>query len=122
LLDANHQNLLAEECLVAGFTGSPANPIWLESETAIALLQKTEPVGDVAIAMKRLEVAELIGRIEELEDELRQIAERRSHTLSQSHRRVRALTKEGQVRVKPQLPMDILGILILQPGQPKVNR
>lgn len=111
----NHQSLLAEECLVAGFTGSPSNPIWLESETSIALLQKTEPVGDVAIAMKRLEVAELIGRIGELEDELRQIAERRSHTLSQSHRRVRAMTKEGQVRVKPQLPMDILGILILQP-------
>ena len=129
LLDASHQSLLAEECLVAGFTGSPANPIWLESETAIpsvssanALLQQAQPIGDVAIAMKRLEVAELIGRIGELEDELRQIAERRSHTLSQSHRRVRAMTKEGQVRVKPQLPMDILGILILQPGQPKVNR
>lgn len=122
LESSSHQSLLAEECFVAGFTGSPSNPIWLEPEKAIALLQQTEPVGDVAIAMKRLEVAELIGRIEELEDELRQIAERRSHTLSQSHRRVRAMTKEGQVRVKPQLPMDILGILILQPGQPKVNR
>ena len=118
----NHQSLLAEECLVAGFTGSPSNPIWLESETSIVLLQQAEPVGDVAIAIKRLEVAELIERIEELEDELRQIAERRSHSLSQSHRRVRAMTKEGQVRVKPQLPMDILGILILQPGQRKVNR
>jgi len=118
----NQQGLLAEECLVAGFTGSPSNPIWLETETSIALLQQAQPVGDVAIAIKRLEVAELIGRIGELEDELRQIAERRSHTLSQSHRRVRTMTKEGQVKVKPQLPMDILGVLILQPGQPKVSR
>lgn len=27
------------------------------------------------------------------------------------------MTKEGQVRVKPQTPMDILGVYILQPQQ-----
>jgi superfamily II DNA or RNA helicase len=112
-----HQSLLAEECFVAGFTGSPSDPLWLSVEEAMALLQATEPVGDIPLAMKRLEVAELLGRIGELEGELQQIAQRRSHVLSQSHRRVRAITQEGQVRVKPQLPMDILGILVLQPSR-----
>ncbi|AFY91226.1 helicase-related protein [Chroococcidiopsis thermalis] len=117
-----HQGLLAEECLIAGFTGSPANPLWLPNETARELLQQAEPVNDLPIGRKRLEIAQFLERIGELAEELRQIAERRSHALSQSHRRVRNITKEGQVRVKPQLPMDILGILILQPGQPKVSR
>jgi len=45
----------------------------------------------------------------ELEDELRLIA-------SQSHHRVRNITKEGQVKVKPQLLIDILGVYILQSG------
>ena len=55
----------------------------------------------------------------ELEPDLELFARERSHELSQSHRRVRAITKEGQSQVKPQLPMDILGIYILQPGQRK---
>jgi hypothetical protein len=106
---------LAEECFVAGFTGAPSNPLWLSAEEAMELLQQAEPVGDIPPAMKRLEVDELLGRIEELKEELRQIAEQRSHSLSQSHRRVRELTKEGRIQVKPQLPMDILGAYILQP-------
>jgi superfamily II DNA or RNA helicase len=110
-----HESLLAEECLVAGFTGSPANPLWLPDETARELLQQAEPVNDLPIGRKRLEITQFLERIGELEEELRQIAQGRSHALSQSHRRVRSITKEGQVRVKPQLPMDILGILILQP-------
>lgn len=115
------QNLLAEECLVAGFTGSPANPLWLPDEVARELLQQAEPVGDLPLGRKRLEIDKFLEQVGELDEELRSFAERRAHALSQSHRRVRAITKEGQVRVKPQLPMDILGILILQPGQRKVN-
>jgi len=117
-----HQTLLAEECLVAGFTRAPTNPLWLSDEAARDLLQQAEPVGDLPIGRKGLEIDQFLEQVGELEEELRSFAERRSHSLSQSHRRVRAITKEGQVRVQPQLPMDILGILILQPGQPKVNR
>lgn len=112
-----HQGLLVEECLVVGFTGSPTNPLWLPDQAARELLQQAEPVGDFPIGRKRLVIDEFLKRIGELDEELQSFAERRSHSLSQSHRRVRTITKEGQVRVKPQLPMDILGILILQPGQ-----
>jgi hypothetical protein len=54
-----------------------------------------------------------------LKDDLELFAKERSHELSQSHRRVRAITKEGAIQVKPHLPMDILGVYILQPGKRK---
>lgn len=111
------ESLLAEECFVAGFTGPPSNPLWLEPEDAQKLLQQAEPVGDIAPALKRLDIEDLLNSLGGLEEELDAIAQVRSQGLVQSHRRVRSVTKEGQVRVKPQLPMDILGIFVLQPGQ-----
>ena len=62
-----------------------------------------------------MEISELLERLDELQDELEFLAKDRSQSLAQSHRRVRAITKEGQIKVKPQLPMDILGVYILQP-------
>lgn len=116
LVSPKHQDLLAEECQVAGFTGPPSAPIWLEPEEAAGLLQKAEPTGDVPLAMKQIELDELLGRLGSLQEELEELAKQRANALLQSHRRVRSITKEGQIRVKPQLPMDILGIFVLQPG------
>lgn len=112
----HHRSLLAEECLVVGFTGPPSDPLWLESEASMALLQGAGVVDDIPAGMKRLELGELLGRLDVLAGELTGIAEARSRSLSQSHRRVRRITKEGQIRVRPQLPMDILGLYVLQPG------
>ncbi|MUL36231.1 helicase-related protein [Gloeocapsopsis dulcis] len=117
LLDSSKpQALLAEECAVVGFTGSPSNPIWLSHQEAKSLMEQVTPVSDVDKAIKQMEIAELIQRIPELQPDLELFAKARSHELSQSHRRVRAITKEGQIQVKPQLPMDILGVYILKPG------
>ena len=99
-----------------GFTNSPANPIWLETEEALELLKKAKPVGDRPIGIKQMEIEDLLNRLDELTTEFSIFANTRSQALSQSHRRVRALTKEVQVKVKPQLPMDVLGVYILQPG------
>jgi hypothetical protein len=109
------QNLLAEECLVVGFTGSPSEPLWLEPETAQTLLQQSQPVADRPAALKQSELRQLLERVEELQPDLELIAQQRAQALVQSHRRVRALTREGGIRVKAQ-PFDILGVYILQPG------
>ncbi|MEI2581760.1 helicase-related protein [Scytonema sp. PRP1] len=120
LLDSpKHQTLLAEECAVVGFTGSPSSPIWLPPQQAMSLLQQVTPVSDAPKALKQQEITEFLERIDELKDDLELFAKERSHELSQSHRRVRAITKEGAIQVKPQLPMDILGVYILQPGKRK---
>jgi hypothetical protein len=58
---------------------------------------------------------DLLESMEDLQEELELIAKSRSQDLAQSHRRVRAITKEGQVKVKAQLPMDLLGVYVLKP-------
>lgn len=108
-------DLLAEECLVVGFTGPPSSPLWLAPEQAAQLLQMVEPTGDIPAMMKQTQIQGLLERLEELQPELEAIAQQRAQALSQSHRRVRSITKEGQIRVKPQLPMDIVGVYVLQP-------
>lgn len=110
-----HSSLLAEECLVRAFTGAPSNPQWLSEDETLALLDRVEPSGDLPIKRKQLTIQELLSSLTELETELNEIAQIRAETLLESHRRVRAITKEGQVKVKPQLPMDILGVYYLQP-------
>lgn len=112
-------SLLAEECAVVGFTGPPSNPIWLPPQEAQSLLEQSRPVSDVGKAIKQMEIEDLLSRITELNSDLELFARERSHSLAQSHRRVRAITQEGQIQVKPQLPMDILGVYILHPGQRK---
>jgi hypothetical protein len=113
-LKRNYEQL-AEECMVAGFTGSPSNPIWISPEQAMSLLQQATPFRDAPLALKQQEITEFLGRIDELKDDLERFAQERSHQLSQSHKRVRAITKEGTIQVKTQLPLDILGVYILQP-------
>ena len=116
LLDSpKHQSLLAEECLVQGFTGTPSHPQWLTSQKTLALLERVEPVDDLPIERKRLTLDRLLDRLGDLEPELEKIAQARSLALSQSHCRVRAITKQGKVGVSPQLPMDILGVYFFQP-------
>ncbi|BAZ40275.1 helicase domain-containing protein [Calothrix sp. NIES-4101] len=111
--------LLAEECAVIGFTGSPSQPKWLEPEIANDLLQQSSPVSDTPKVIKQEEIGELLEDIGELEGDLEKFAIERSHKLSQSHKRVRSITKEGAIQVQPQLPLDILGVYILQPGGKK---
>ncbi|MBE9053236.1 DEAD/DEAH box helicase [Nostocales cyanobacterium LEGE 11386] len=117
LNSAKQQSLLAEECAVIGFTGSPSNPTWLSQLEATSLLQQAKPVSDAAPAIKQMEIADLLERLEELQPDLENFAHQRTQELLQSHRRVRAITQEGRIRVTPQLPMDILGVYILKPGR-----
>ncbi|BAZ33785.1 helicase domain-containing protein (plasmid) [Cylindrospermum sp. NIES-4074] len=112
-------SLLAEECVVVGFTGPPSNPSWLAPEEAKALLEQANPVGDAPFGMKKQEIEELLHRVDELTVDLELFAKERSHSLFQSHQRVRRITQEGKSQVQPQLPMDLLGVYILQPGKRK---
>jgi len=39
----------------------------------------------------------------------------RAERLGQSHKRIRSLTKQKQVRIEPKMPPDLLGVLVLLP-------
>jgi hypothetical protein len=72
-------------------------------------------VGNLPIENKRNRINQILTRLDDLEPDLEAIAEERAQVLLTSHQRVRAITKEGKVKVNPQLPMDILGLYILIP-------
>jgi hypothetical protein len=116
LTGRNVQPLLAEECLVRGFTGTPDRPQWLSASETLALLDNSVPTGDIPHGEKQEWIERVIDRLQDLTPSLTTIADERAETLLESHRRVRRLTREGMLQnVEPQLPMDILGVYVLLP-------
>lgn len=115
LSSRQHSELLAEQCLVRAFTGSPLAPQWLSEEETRIVWETVKPTADYSPERKKAQLETAIEFLPDLNAHLEAIAEEQAEYLDQSHRRVRSITKEGQVRVKPQLPMDILGFYILQP-------
>ncbi|MGB5631719.1 MAG: helicase-related protein, partial [Waterburya sp.] len=115
LSSPKNQDLLAEECLIRAFTGSPINPQWLSEDEAIALWQQVEPKDDYPLGRMQSTMERVVASLPDLETELKAIASSRAEVLQESYQRVRAITKEGTVKVQPQLPMDILGVYWLQP-------
>jgi Helicase conserved C-terminal domain len=115
LESSNNSDLLVEECLVRSFTGAPSDPQWLSQQETLELMAKINPTNDLPFTRKQLSMERLLSRLSDLEGDLNQFGEERAEALKESHQRVRAITKEGQVKVKPQLPMDILGVYYLVP-------
>ncbi|PSF33320.1 helicase [Aphanothece hegewaldii CCALA 016] len=115
LLENRKQGILAEECLIQSFTGLPNHPQWLSDDQTLSLLATVQPTGDLSQENKRSRIEMILGRMEQLQPHLEKIANKRAEALSESHQRVRAMTKEGKVTVIPQLPMDVLGVYCLIP-------
>lgn len=115
LSSPRNQDLLAEECSIGAFTGSPNDPQWLSEDEAIALWQKVEPNDDYPLGRMQAVMERVVSSLPDLEGALKAIASSRAEVLQESYQRVRAITKEGTVKVQPQLPMDVLGVYWLQP-------
>ena len=115
LSSPRNQDLLAEECLIAAFNGSPANPQWLSEDDAIALWQQVEALDDYPLGRMQAVMERVVSSLPDLSGELEAIASSRAEVLQESYQRVRAITQEGTVKVQPQLPMDVLGVYWLQP-------
>ena len=109
--------LLAEDCRLLAFSGSPQSAVWLEENEAEKLLL-AQPDGNIAAD----QAAEFVGRVidgfELLRSRLDQAAMQRGEELLEAHQRVRLATRTRNVRyrVEPQLPPDILGIYIFLPA------
>ena len=113
--DRDPRELLAEDALLAAFTGSPDDPTWLADDEIAALLE-ADPHGNVAhdVAVSQLERAR--DGIVTIEAHLEQLAHLRADAVLDAHRRVRASAKaQGSYEVRPQLPVDILGLYVYLP-------
>ncbi|MCB0159660.1 MAG: hypothetical protein KDD83_16115, partial [Caldilineaceae bacterium] len=108
--------LLAEECVVTGFTGAPANAFWLSEAEAEDLLQ-AEPAGNILPQQASNFVSQVVEGIGRVRTALDQLAVERAYELLDAHRRVRTTDRRTGVRydVQAQLPVDVLGIYVLLP-------
>lgn len=115
--DRPDAELLAEDLLTLGFTGSPAEARWLPSEKVEELLSAA-PAGniDTAIATRFLQAA--LDGYPQLEPALEEQARERGEELLRAHQRVRDVGQLGgrRYQVRPQLPPDLLGVYVLLPS------
>jgi superfamily II DNA or RNA helicase len=109
--------LLAEDCRVLAFAGSPQNAEWLDEEQAEALLQAT-PDANIAPEQATDFLRKAIEGFEYLRPHVDGAAQQRGVELLDAHQRVReaARLKGIRYRVEPQLPPDVLGIYIYLPA------
>lgn len=108
--------LLAEECRLVAFEGSPQDPRWLDDGHAEALLEAV-PSSDVPTPQRSAFVSRVVEGLQALEPHLADFAQRRGEALLASHARVRSAGRQKGVRygVHPQLPVDVLGIFVYLP-------
>lgn len=109
--------LLAEDCRLLAFSGSPQSAVWLEENEAEKLLL-AQPDSNIAADQAAEFVRKVIDGFELLRSHLDQAAMQRGEELLEAHQRVRLATRTRNVRyrVEPQLPPDILGIYIFLPA------
>lgn len=108
--------LLAEDCQVLAFAGSPQNAEWLPADKAEVLLQ-AEPEANVSPDQAAHFLRTVLDGFDALRPHLDQSARNRGEELLDAHRLVRTASraKGGSHRVEPQLPPDVLGIYIYLP-------
>jgi superfamily II DNA or RNA helicase len=107
--------LLAEELVVAGFEGRPPTPRWLDEQAALALLEHAQPVANLPAEMRHDALSQALEWLDQLDADLNAIAQARAAALLEGHRRVRVVTRGGRVTVRPNLPLDVLGLYVLLP-------
>jgi hypothetical protein len=111
--------LLSEEVLVAACTAgsAPGTHQWLADAEALRLLAEARPDANVPMAEKRALVAAALEAWPTREAALRERIKSRAAELETSHKRVRQAValRVRELTVAPQLPPDVLGLLVLQP-------
>jgi superfamily II DNA or RNA helicase len=114
---------VAEEARVLAFTGTPTNPTWLTTH-AVEELLAAQPDANLPHDVARNMMANVLGALSVLTPHLDRYAHELAEALREAHVRVRttargdragALSIRG-LTVEPQLPVDILGVYLYQPG------
>ena len=109
--------LLSEEVLVMAHRPGKNAQLWLDEGEALSLLAEAKPDANVPMPEKRQLIATALARWPALEAEIGVRIGERAAVLEGTHKRVRQAVsmRVRELSVKPQLPPDLLGILVLQP-------
>ena len=109
--------MLAEECQVLAFEGSPQNAHWLDDSALIERLLTAQPEANISPEQATHFLQAPLGDLNLLTAHLHGIAVARGEELLAAHRRVRAAVAMRGVRqkVEPQFPLDMLGVYVYLP-------
>ena len=123
--------LLSEEVVVVAYQDKgKGRENWLSEEEALLLLTKAKPVANIPFAEKYELIEETLRDLGEWtttsgdwgvnhpkQMNIRQKILHRAHCLEESHKRIRKAVslRIRELKVKPQFPPDLLGVLVLQP-------
>ena len=109
--------LLAEDCKLVAFTGSPKNAQWLSPQEAEAL-PDLESDASVSADVAKNTVRTILSDFNSITPQLEAIAVHRGNEILESHKRVRsaARLKNVQHKVEPKLPVDVLGVYVYLPS------
>ncbi len=107
--------LLSEEVVVAGCESGDER--WLSDDEALRLLGEAKPDANVATPEKCQLIEAALAQWPALESGFTEGIKGRAAELEKSHKRVRQAVglRVRELEVKPQLPPDLLGLLVLQP-------
>jgi len=108
--------LLAEDCQVLAFVGSPQTAEWLDNAAAERLL-RLMPDANITSEQASDFVRKVVDGFDSIRPHLDEVARQRGDELLEAHQRVRRASKIRNVRyrVEPQLPPDVLGIYVYLP-------
>jgi superfamily II DNA or RNA helicase len=108
--------LLAEDCQLLAFSGSPQNAQWLNTMESEALLN-AKPEGNILPEQSREFLSNVIDGFDHIRPHLEETARIRGDQILESYQRVRraAGLKGVTYRIDPKLPPDVLGIYIYLP-------
>lgn len=111
--------LLSEEVVVAAFQGKgkDGTPVRLPDNEALRLLVEAKADANIPMSEKSKLIADALTTWPRLEPNLKEHVNQRAEELQKSHKRVRQAVglRVRELDVKPQFPVDLLGILVLQP-------
>ncbi len=115
--------LLSEEVLLTAFESNTKTgfPNWLPDEEALRLLGEAKPDVNIPMPEKGKLITAALDMWPSLESKLKEHVTDRAADLEKSHKRVRQAVglRVRELDVKPQLPVDLLGVLVLEPVESK---
>ena len=113
--DASINESLAEEALIAGFEGAPSAPRRLEREELDKVLGSA-PVANVDSTTATEKAKSALGALPDWRPILDEIAVARASELKEARERVRPTGKQWKTEVRPELPLDIVGVYVYLPA------
>ena len=118
ILDERKKNeLIAEEMLLWGYSGSLENRAFIDEVTAKELLENTVPSSDWSKQRQASMFDFENSKIKSAENIFADVVHERSEKLIEAHERFRKVIGGGRYKiVEPVLPPDLLGIYILMPS------